>query len=61
MIDVHHNTGSFHDFLVGSVGEICQHRWKERLEISKAAKFQSSFSLKANKDIALQSHGILRT
>ena len=35
------------------LGKICWHRWKERLEISKTAKFESDL-LKKYKDIAHQ-------
>ena len=35
------------------LGKICQHRWKERLYISKTAKFESDL-LKTYKDIAHQ-------
>ena len=41
-------------------GKTRRHHWKERLTISKIAKFESDL-LKANVDTAPQSHEILQT
>ena len=40
--------------------KIRQHHWKERLKVSKIAKFEIEF-FKTNKDIAPQSREILQT
>ena len=50
----------FSTFDEGKLGEIRRHQWKERLKISKIAKFESEL-LKTNKDIASQSREILQT
>ena len=42
------------------LGKIRQHYWKERLKISRTAKFQSDL-LKTNEDIAPQGRQILQT
>ena len=34
----------FSTFDVDKLGRICQHHWKERLNISKTAKFESNTS-----------------
>ena len=42
--------------------KICQHNWKERLEITKIAKFESDlFLVKTNEDIAWQSGEMFNT
>ena len=47
-------------FNFGQVREIRRHHWKERLEISEIAKFESDL-LKTNKDITPHIHDILQT
>ena len=42
------------------LGKIHQHHWKERLKISKTAKFECDL-LKTNEDSAPQSREILQT
>ena len=50
----------FLTFDMDKLGIIRRHQWKERLKISKAAKFESDL-LKLNENIALQSREILQT
>ena len=49
----------FSIFDIDKFGKICRHHWKERLKISKLAKFESDL-LKTNKDIPPQSGKILQ-
>ena len=48
----------FSTFHMGQLAKIHRHRWKERLKISKAAKFESN-RIKTNEDMAPQSRRIL--
>ena len=50
----------FSTFDVAKLGKIRRHHWKERLEISEIAKFESDL-LKTIENITPQIHEILRT
>ena len=55
-----HLHGCFQNFDYDQWAINCQHDWKERLKICKAAIFESDF-LESNKDIAVQSHENVQT